>query len=261
MRGNSTLLFAITMMASLHIGCDNKENKGESAASASSSASVATAAPSGSAAKSADVAPPAPEPPKPPTVSEFLTKITPSVCSWIDQCKNDKVKVVTLTTGIMIAGFGTLDKPDLAKKVRPIGDTMKADKRSFPNKEECQTLGDVVLQVLGATPDSIQAKVGKTVRYDAEKSVACLAALEKPLSVCSTEFKVKGEPNFSTVASYEKEFKTELDAHLKVCEEVITGMADAGAACEFDFECKAEGSKCKGAAGKKKCTAGKAKKK
>lgn len=256
MKWNVKHLLVATSIAGMLAACENKTEQ-----TASPKASVSPeAAKTAVATKPAEAPAAAPEKPKGVPVTDFLAKLAPTTCSWIDQCKNEKFKVVTSTMGMMIAGMGAMDKPELGKKLQGIGDAMKTEKRAFPNKQECETIGGVVLQLAGMTPEIIQAKVGKTVQYDEAKGAACLAALEKPLAACATEVKLTGEPKLSELDGFEKEFKGDLDSQTKVCEEALSGMVEAGGACEYEFECKGANAKCKGAAGAKKCEAGKAEK-
>lgn len=257
MKRNVTHLLIATTIVGMLAGCENKTEQTAN----SKPATTPEAAKSATATKPAEAAPAEAAKAKSVPVTDFLAKLAPTACSWIDQCKNDKFKVVTSTMGMMIAGLGSMDKPELGKKVQGIGDAMKTEKRSLPNKQECETIGGVVLQVIGMTPEALQAKSGKTVQYDGEKAAACLAAFEKPLTACTTEFKITGEPKLSEMGEYEKEFKSDMDAQMKPCEGVFMGMVEAGGACEYEFECKGERSKCKGAAGAKKCEAGAAEKK
>ena len=255
MKWNVTLLLLATVIAGSQTGCDKGEQKADPAAAGSKPAASSNAL-----AKTDEAAPKAAAKTTAMPVTEFLAKIAPAACGWLDQCKNEKIKAVTATMGMMIAGFGSMDKPDLAKQVQGVGDAMKKDKRSLPNKQECETVGGVVLQLGGMTPEIVQAKIGKTVQYDGEKAAACFASIDAPFAPCATEVKLTGEPKLSEIDGFEKEFSADLDKHTKACGEVLTGMVEAGQACEYEFECKGEHSKCKGAAGKKTCEAAKEKK-
>jgi hypothetical protein len=251
MKWNVTLLLLATVVAGSQAGCDKGEQKTDAAAASKPGAS------SNAPGKTDEAAPKAAAKSTAMPVGDFLAKLTPAACGWLDSCKNEKIKAVTATMGMMIAGFGSMDKPDLAKKVQGVGDAMKQDKRSLPNKAECETVGGVVLQLGGMTPEIVQAKIGKTVQYDGEKATACFAAIDAPFAPCATEVKLTGEPKLSDIDGFEKEFSADLDKHTKACGEVLTGMVEIGQACEYEFECKGEHSKCKGAAGAKKCEAGK----
>jgi hypothetical protein len=255
MKLNVTMLLLAGVIAGSQMGCD----KGEQAAPATSGSAAAAPKKTDEAApkEAVKAAPKATSIP----VTDFLAKLAPNACTWIDQCKNEKIKAVAATMGMMIAGFGSMDKPDLAAKVKTVGDAMKADKRALPNKQECETVGGVVLQLGGMTPDIVQGKVGKTVQYDGEKAAACFAALEGAFAPCATEVKLTGEPKLSEIETFQKEFDKDLDVQMKACDGVFTGMIEAGQACEYEFECKGESSDCKGAAGAKKCEAGKKDKK
>jgi hypothetical protein len=252
MKWNATLLLAATVIAGSQLGCDKAEPTASPAAGATPVASSGSAP-----AKKDEAAPPVPAKVTSIPVTDFLAKLAPTACSWLDQCKNEKVKAFTATMGMMVAGFGAMDKPDLAKQVQGVGDAMKKDKRSLPNKQECETVGGVVLQLGGMTPEILQAKIGKTVQYNGEKAAACFAAIDTPFALCATEVKLTGEPKLSEIEVFEKEFGADLEKHTKTCGEVLTGMVELGQACEYEFECKGEGSKCKGGAGAKKCEAGK----
>ena len=243
MNWNVSLLLLAGVLAGSMVGCGGKE---EQPAGGSPSATGSAAAPgkAGSTAapgKAADASPKASSLP----INDFLSKVTPAACGWIDQCKNEKVKALTAATGMMIAGFGALDKPELSKQMKTVETLMNGDKRSLPNKQECETIGGVVLQVIGMTPESLQAKIGKTVQYDGEKAAACLATFASPFEPCNTEVKLTGEPKMSDISGFEKELEGPLDAYMKACEGMLTGMVEVGQACEADFECKGEHSKCK----------------
>ncbi len=232
MKWNVSLLLVASVIAGASTGCSKSEQPSSASAEGTSKAAAAKSDDTGSNAKSIPV-------------DQFLTKIAPTTCTWLDQCKNEKIKAVTATMGMMIAGFGTMDKPELAAQVKTVGEGMKKENRHLPNKQECDTIGGVVMKVIGLTPDAVNAKVGKTLQYDGEKAAACLATLASPFAPCETEVKLTSEPKMSELESFEKEFKDQLDAHTKACEGVFAGLVEAGQACEYDFECKGEHSKCK----------------
>ena len=100
-------------------------------------------------------------------LDQFLTKAVPAACKTIAECKNDKMKVATTMPVMLIAGFGTIDKPELGNEVKAVNTSMKADKRFVPNEKECTTLGGVAMKVLGMQADALNGKVGKTIAYDA----------------------------------------------------------------------------------------------
>lgn len=200
-------------------------------------------------AKAPEAPPPAPAAPVEPTLEQFLAKTSPATCKMIDACKNDKAKAVITTSVMLVAAFGSMDKPDLQKQVSGIDKAMKADKRWLPNEGECTTIGNVALSALGLDAAALKDKIGKTVAYDGKKAAACLAAISAAPDACKTEVKLTSEPKFSQIEAFEKELKEPLDAFSKPCEEVVTGLVDTDGACELDVECKGKGTKCK--AGKK----------
>ncbi len=217
------------------------KNKGDAAADAAGGGAA-----SGSAAASA-VASAAP-PPADVTIDQFVAKGPPAACKTIASCKNDKVKVVATTPVMLIAAFGTIDKPELAKDMKGVETSMKAEKRWTPNEAECTTLGGIALKVLGIDGQALKSKVGKTVSYDAKKAAACLDTLAKAPDACAQESKLAGEPKMKEMEAFDKELKPAMDAWLKPCEGVIEGMVDEGGACESDVECKGK-SKCKAGGG------------
>lgn len=182
-------------------------------------------------------------------LDQFLTKVVPAACRTITSCKNDKMKVAATMPVMLVAGFGTIDKPELGKEVKSVDTSMKADKRFVPNEAECTTLGNVAMKVLGMQADTLNAKVGKTIAYDSKKAAACVASMSKAPDACGTEVKLATEPKMSEMDGFSKELKPALDGFAKPCEDVITGLVDAGGACELDVECKGKGAKCKGAKG------------
>jgi hypothetical protein len=184
-------------------------------------------------------------------LDQFLTKVVPATCKTITECKNDKMKVTATMPILLITGFGTIDKPDLAKEVKGVDASMKADKRFLPNEKECTTLGNVALKVLDMQPDKLNSKVGKTISYDSKKAATCIAALGKAPNECSTEVKLATEPKMGEMDGFSKEMKPSLDAFAQPCEDVIAGLVDVGGACESDVECKGKGVKCKAPAGAK----------
>jgi hypothetical protein len=56
--------------------------------------------------------------------------------------------------------------------------------------------------------------------------------------------KLATEPKFKEIDAFSKELHDPLDAYGKPCEDVVTGLLEAGAACEYDVECKGKGLKC-----------------
>jgi hypothetical protein len=226
---------AILLLAASAISlsaCDKGDQAKSGSATAGSAAPGTTAAATAQAATSL-------------TPKEFLAKLPPTTCKWLGECKNDKVKFTLTTTAMMVAGFGSMDKPELAKQVKGVGDAMKKDKRSLPNTSECETIGGVAMQVIGLTPEALEAKIGKTVQYDGAKAAACIAAIQSPFALCATEVKLEGEPKLADLDAYGKEVEAPFDAHTKACSDVFTGTVEQGKACEYDFECKGENAGCK----------------
>lgn len=231
----STLLVSSLALTAFVAGC--KAKPGDASADASTNA----AAMSASAGASAKVeAAPAELP-----LDQFVGKIPSSTCKMLDDCKNDKVKVVITTSAMLVAGFGSMDNPEAQKQMSGVDKSMKADKRIFPNNAECNTVGTVALGVLGMKADAIQPKIGKTVAYDGKKAAACLASIATPPDACKTENKVTTEPKMKDIDSMSTELKPALESYAKACEEVMTGMVEAGGACEYEFECKGKDMKCK----------------
>ena len=232
----STLLVSSLALGAVVAGC--KAKTGDAASDASTTAMPMSAS-AGASAKPADMAP-ADVP-----LDQFIGKISPSTCKMLDDCKNDKVKVVVATSAILVASFGSMDNPEAQKQISAIDKSMKADKRFLPNNAECNTIGGVALGVLGMKADAIQPKVGKTVAYDGKKAAACLASISTPPDACKTEAKVTTEPKMKDIDSMSSELKPALESYAKACEEVMTGLVDAGGACEYEFECKGKDMKCK----------------
>lgn len=201
------------------------------------------AQPAGSASAVASAAAPAPASTAL-TVDALLTKLAPTVCSSMEQCKNDKVKAIVAMSGMMIAGFGAMDKPALKKQMDGVDATMKKGKRWMPNKQECATIGSVALQVLGMTPEALKPKIGKTVKFDGDKAAQCLKELSS-ISECKTEVKLAKEPKLGDIDKFDKELGKSTDAETKACNEMFTGMVEPGGDCEQDYECKGDHAKCK----------------
>ena len=231
----SQIVVALVIAGIAAVGCKKKDKDGEvgPAAAGSASASAASAA-AGSAAPVA--APPAGEV----SVADFTARVAPTTCKMLEACKNDKVKATLSMSVMLVASFGSMDKPDLAKEMQDVSKSMKAEKRFLPNEAECTTTGNVALKVVGMTPD----KVGKTLAYDAKKGAACLASIAAPPEQCKTEVKLATEPKFKDIDAFGKELHDPLEAYAKPCEDVITGMVDIGGACDSDVECKGKGNKC-----------------
>ncbi len=204
---------------------------------------AAKAQPAGSASAASNAAAPAPAAAGM-TVDDLLTKLPSSVCGSIEQCKNDKVKAIVATSAMMVAGFGSMDKPELKKQMDGVDATMKKDKRWMPNQQECETIGAVTLKVLGMTPETLKPKLGKTVKFDGQKAAECLKQMSS-LSECKTEVKLAKEPKFSDIDKFDKELGKSTDAETKACNEMLTGMVELGGACEEGYECKGEHTKCK----------------
>jgi hypothetical protein len=245
------LALVLPVMVIAATACKDKDKGGGDggASGAGSAGSSGSAAAGGSAGGSGSAAPEAKSAaPKDMTVDQFLTKAPPAACKTITSCKNDKVKVTATMPLMLVAGFGTMDKPDLQKDLKAIDTAMKGEKRWTLNEAECGTYATVSMKVLGVEGETLKAKVGKTVAYDATKAAACLEALGKAPEACATENKLAAEPKMKEMEAFDKELKPAMDAWLKPCEGVIDGMVDEGGACESDVECKGKGAKCKGGA-------------
>lgn len=244
----SAALTAVTLLAVA--ACKDKPSDGP-AAKPSAAAAASAAAPAGSASANTTSATTAAASSDMP-LADFLGKIPTTACKALSECKNDKVKAVATMPVMLIAGFGTMDKPDLQKELEPVNSGMKQSKRWLPNDAECATLGGVALKVLGMQADTLEKKIGKTVNYDAKKGAACIESLAKAPAACGTEVKLATEPKMKDMDAMSKEVKSELDAYAKPCEEVFEGTVEAGGACEIDLECKGKDVKCKGPKGKPK---------
>jgi hypothetical protein len=236
MKRTSTLLLVVGVLA---WGCKPKGTTTDQTADASVK-SAESAVPSASASAQA---------PQDIPVDQFLSKIAPATCQVISQCKNDKVKATMTTSVLLIASFGSLDKPDLQKQMSGIDKGMKADKRWLPNDAECATIGNVALQVLGLKAEVVKEKTGKTMAYDGKKAASCLASLATPPDPCKTEVKLATEPKFSEIDKFSKELDSAMDAYANPCKDVVTGTVALNGACEYDLECKDKDAKCQ--AGKK----------
>lgn len=226
----SGLVTAIAVVGAA--GCKNKNADANTTTTAASVGSAAAAEPK--AAANDDV-----------PLDQFLAKSVPAACKTIATCKNDKVKVAATMPIMLIAGFGTIDKPELGNELKSAETSMKKDKRFVPNESECTTYGNVAMKVLGMQADALNAKVGKTIAYDSKKAAACLASIKKGPDACATEVKLAAEPKMNEIDAISKEVDPALDALTKPCDDVITGLVDAGGACDLDVECKGKGSKCK----------------
>lgn len=240
------LALALSAVALTTSACKDKDKGG---AGGAGSASAGGSAGAGSSAPEAKAAP---APAADVTIDQFVAKGPPAACKTIASCKNDKVKVVATMPVMLIAGFGTMDKPELQKDMKAVDTTMKADKRFTPNESECTTLSGIALKVLGIDGEALKAKVGKTVSYDPKKGAACLEALAKSPDACATESKLATEPKMKEMEAFDKELKPAMEAFLKPCEGVIEGLVDEGGACDTDVECKGKGAKCKAAGAKPK---------
>lgn len=228
----SHIVVALLVAGIVTVGCKKKSNGGEDPAAAGSS-SAATS--------SASATPVVPTPPAGDvSAADFTTKIAPAACKMLEACKNDKVKATLSMSVMLVASFGSMDKPDLAKEMQEVSKSMKTDKRFLPNEAECATTGNVALKVVGMTPD----KIGKTLAYDTKKGAACLASIATPPEQCKTEVKLAAEPKFKDIEAFGKELHDPLEAYAKPCEDVITGIVDLGGACDSDVECKGKGNKC-----------------
>lgn len=189
--------------------------------------------------------------PKDPTLEEFVAKTPAAACKTLTTCKNDKVKAVASMSAMLVVGFGTIDKPDLAKDVKSIDTAWKNEKRFLPTESECNTLGGIAMKVVGMDASTLAPHLGKTIAYDAQKAGACLASLSTQPAACAEEVKLAAEPKMKEIESMEKELKPSLDGFAKPCEGVLTGLVESGGACEIDAECKGEKAKCKPAAAAK----------
>lgn len=233
-RNVSHLLLAALVASTLGACQKNETEAGNNPAASAKPASAPAAATSEKKAEETSL-----------TAEAFLSKITPTTCNWVTQCKNDKVKATVATMAMMVASFGSMDRPELAKQMKGVDESMKKDKRWFPTSSECTTIGNVSLQVLGLTSEQLTAKIGKTVKYDGEKAAQCIAQLSSRFKPCETELKLEKEPKLGEIDKFSNELKGDLEAHTKACEGVLTGMVEAGKACEQSFECAGEKSECK----------------
>ncbi len=181
-------------------------------------------------------------PKAPPDVSvdDFVAKIAPAVCHTVDQCKNEKVAAVLTAMPMMVATFGAVDSPDLLRQMAPVEATMKVEKRWLPTEAECKTAGSVALQSVGMKSAFLKANVGKTLSYDGKKAAACLASLEAPPDACKQTLKLAAGPKVAEVAGFQRELKEPLEAYVKPCEKVVSGLVEADKACEYDLQCKGD---------------------
>lgn len=179
------------------------------------------------------------------TLDEFLAKLAPTSCDALSSCKNDKVKASVELMLTLMAEFGSVGKPALKRQVSAVVAAMKKDKAIFPNEKQCETIGSVALQVVGLTTDALKDKIGKTVKYDGDKAAACLAAIQAPFAPCATEFKMKKSPTLGDLHKISKDLRHDINAHTKVCNDVLVGTVVAGQPCEHSYECVGENSKCK----------------
>ncbi|MBX3188596.1 MAG: hypothetical protein KF819_16385 [Labilithrix sp.] len=245
----AALALSLSAVVVVTSSCKDKESAADA-----KEGGAGSAAPEGSAAASA-VASAAPEakasPAQDVTIDQFVAKGPPAACKTITSCKNDKVKVVVTMPIMLVAGFGTLDKPELGKELKAVDTSMKAEKRFTPSESECTTLSGIALKVLGIDGESLKAKIDKTISYDAKKAAACLDALATAPEACAQETKLATEPKMKEMEAFDKELKPSMEAYLKPCEGVIEGLVDEGGACESDVECKGKGAKCKAAGGAK----------
>ncbi|HSO36054.1 MAG TPA: hypothetical protein VLT33_26185 [Labilithrix sp.] len=233
----SYLALALAVAGAATVSCKDKGAGKGDAAAASSASSAAGAAASGSAAAATPAAT------AELSLEDFVGKVAPTTCKMLEQCKNDKVKATVTTTVMMVAGFGSMDKPELAKEVSAVGKTMKAEKRWLPNEAECATTGNVALKVVGMN-ETLKARVGKSVAYDGKKAASCIASIANAPDACKTEVKLATEPKFKEIDTFSKELHDPLEAYGKPCEDVVSGLVEAGAACEYDLECKGKDTKC-----------------
>jgi len=237
------LALALAVAGAATVSCKDKGAAGKADAAAASSASGSAAAAASGGAAATPATPATPAAAQELSLDDFVGKIAPTTCKMLEQCKNDKVKATVTTTVMMLASFGSMDKPELQKDVSGVGKAMKADKRWLPNESECTTIGNVGLKVVGMN-ETLKARVGKSVAYDGKKAAACLASITSAPEPCKTEVKLATEPKFKEIDTFSKELHDPLEAFGKPCEDVVSGLVEAGGACEYDLECKGKDTKC-----------------
>ncbi|QDG49834.1 hypothetical protein FIV42_03490 [Persicimonas caeni] len=178
------------------------------------------------------------------TAEQFATKLTPTACEAIDQCKNEKIKSATSTMVMFAGGMMAMKDKELAKKLEPIGKKLKEEKRYYLNEGECNTVFGAFTQGSGFDPKALTAKVGKTIEFDAAKAQECLDNM-KSIDACEKEVKLEKELKMPEIDKVMKE--ANLEQSLAACEAAIVGKVAEGEACEEAYECAGEDMKCSAA--------------
>jgi hypothetical protein len=224
------------------VGCEDKGAGGT--ASSGSAAGSGKPAPSGDTKPAKSAEPPAA---KALTAAQFTTDATAAGCKTLVGCKNQEFSVAVGATFMMMAGFAGMDDKSVEAEMKAVGDGMEKDKRNVMNADECGKVMAVVAKVTGFTGEKLQAAIdAKRVEFNGEKAAACAAQLGTEPPFCKEEKKVEGEPKLGELDKMMDAFeKPLLEEHLKVCKEALVGKVAAGAACEADYECTGEKTKCK----------------
>ena len=126
----SHIVVALLVAGIASVGCKKKSKDGQDPAAAGSGSAAASGA---------SATPVVPTPSADVSAADFTAKLAPAACKMLEACKNDKVKATLSMSVMLVASFGSMDKPDLAKEMQDVSKTMKADKRFLPNEAECTT--------------------------------------------------------------------------------------------------------------------------
>jgi hypothetical protein len=175
------------------------------------------------------------------TVDQFASKLTPTACKAIDQCKNEEVKSATSTMLLFAASMAAMQDKEMQKKLKPISDTLEKEKRFFLKEDECNTVFGSFTGETGMDGETLKAKVGKTIEFDAEKAQACLDNMMS-VKACEKEVKLEKELKMKDMEKVMKDAKLE-DA-LKPCQTAIVGKVAEGENCDYEYECKGDDVKC-----------------
>ena len=175
------------------------------------------------------------------TVEKFANQLTPTACKAIDQCKNEEVKSATSTMLMFAAGMASMKDKEMQKKIKPISDTLKKEKRFYLKEDECNTVFSSFTGTSGMSADVLKKKVGKTIEFDGAKAQECLDNMQS-IKACEKEVKLEKELKMKELDKVMKD--ANLEKELKACETAIVGKVAEGENCEYGYECKGEDTKC-----------------
>jgi hypothetical protein len=87
------------------------------------------------------------------------------------------------------------------------------------------------------TRESLQARMGKTLRYDGREAARCLEAARAPFPACQTTKTVASDLNDADLEKLLVANVGPFREHFDACRTVIVGLVEVGQPCQDDLDC------------------------